>query len=467
MAETIHSQESTGKSKRREKNTNAHCPDLPNTRKHHRGLLADTIGRSLCMRRIDFSTGEQDPDRVPLSLSRYSSKADSLLSPYLTAPSLASPSGETLTANSYAKIQKDIEIPHNRIVSADGNASTEDMERLATQYGQASHMGLHDPSYKVFINRNRTGGVCFKVLSKVAVVTGDPLCHSSLTPHVLREFKQYRRRFRWGIAFLGAGEGLVNHARQNSKKWTILQFGKERVLNPVTNEVICETAGKRILTQNRQLLNASKGGIILHIYTPSSHQLDLGLEQELRAVYDKWRTTRNQSGKPQAFITEYDPFLIPSLMSYIYTRGPHGKANGFAALRWIGAKSGYHVDPCVAAPGARKGITDLLLFACMAWLRQLGITYMSVGYEPSPLLNVAEGSGTPVSVAYLTQRIYRSVFARLPLAGKRAYFGKFKPDVEQDSPVFVIFPSRIPEPRRVVAVAHVSNISIRGLILGR
>ncbi|RHZ50460.1 hypothetical protein CDV55_101073 [Aspergillus turcosus] len=352
-------------------------------------------------------------------------------------------------------------LPYKRIVSLDGMVSVEDVERLATQYGQASHMGLLDPSYNVFVNGDRTGGLCFKVLNKVAIVMGDPMCEATQISSVLDEFNRYRRQKRWDVSFLGAGEMILSHVKARNKKWTVLQFGKERVLNPLTNEVIHETNGKRILTQNRQLLNPSKGGMTLHIYTPSL-ETDCGLEIELCAIYDEWCMARNKSGKLQAFITEYDPFLMPNLMTYIYSRGQDGKVNGFAALRWIGGRNGYHVDPCIAAPGAPKGISDLLIFASMAWLRQIGVSYLSFGYEPSDSL--AEVSGLPSPLVNLTRQIYRYTFQRLPIGGKKTYFDKFKPDEEQESPLYLIFPSKIPEPRPVIAMAHVANISIRKLL---
>ncbi|GIK06626.1 hypothetical protein Aspvir_002276 [Aspergillus viridinutans] len=454
-----------------------------------RVLLAETIGRSLhygharLAKDVNHISHDLFEDlkppvksapsawlSVPTHTGRYSGSTRSSTSTYddtLSARSYDTlPTGSSCISEEDSHSQRNSSpsrrsLPYKRIVSLDGQASFEDVERLATQYGQASHMGLLDPSYNVFVNGDRSGGLCFKVLNKVAIVMGDPMCHGSQISTVLDEFNCYRRQRRWDISFLGAGEMLASYVKARNKKWTVLQFGKERVLNPLTNEVILETSGKRILTQNRQLLNPSKGGITLHIYSPTL-ETDYELEMELCAIYDEWRMARNKSGKLQAFITEYDPFLMPNLMTYIYTRGQDGKVNGFAALRWIGGQNGYHVDPCIAAPGAPKGISDLLIFASMAWLRQLGISYLSFGYEPSDSL--AEVSGMPSPLANLTRQIYRYTFQRLPIGGKKTYFDKFKPDEEQDSPLYLIFPSKIPEPRPVIAMAHVANISIRKLL---
>ncbi|KAL3492486.1 hypothetical protein BJX62DRAFT_202724 [Aspergillus germanicus] len=457
-------------------------------------LLADIIGRTLCQ------TEPYRPKRTPVSVFDQDAPADSGLSMWLSVPipqNVSSSAGSTYSymtssstssntqplysvynprsekASRYTSDGSTEIVPHtlshpgnnypakSRVVSLSGRGSIQDVERLAIRYGSMSHMGLIDPSYSIFVNEERTGAICFKTLYKVAVVMGDPMCDPEHIHTVFGEFNQYRRRKHWDMAVLGAKGELVHYLSEGKSKSTILQFAKERVLNPVTNSIVNETSGKRILTQCRQLLDPRKGGVMLQIYIPLLQGPDYQLEAGLRTIYDAWRMARNNSHRPQAFITEYDPFLMPNLMTYVYTTGTDGTINGFAGLRWIGANNGYHIDPCIAAPGSRNGISDLLLFASMAYCRQLGISYLSLGYEP--LGSLEPTSDMPPLIAHLTQRIYQHTFRRLPISGKRAYFDKFKPDADQDAPVYLIFPSRIPEPRQVMAVAHIANISIRKL----
>lgn len=132
-----------------------------------------------------------------------------------------------------------------------------------------------------------------------------------------------------------------------SQKWTTIQFGHEIVLNPTTNPVILETKQKRLVSQNRQLLDPSKHGITLGIYNPSILK-DPELEAKLVAVYDAWREARNAKREPQVYITVFDPFAITGLMTYVYTMDRLGTPNGFAALRRIGANDGFHLDPYIA-----------------------------------------------------------------------------------------------------------------------
>ncbi|CRG92061.1 hypothetical protein PISL3812_09116 [Talaromyces islandicus] len=339
-------------------------------------------------------------------------------------------------------------------------AAMKALEGLFVKYGRVSHMGILDKSYSFFINKAHTAALYFKVRNDIAIVAGDPLCEPQHYSTVLAEFKKYRKSFGWGISFMGASDTFAAYARE--KKWATIQFGTERVLNPLTNPVLLEQTGKRIVTQSRQLLSPAKGGVTLGVYVPSQGE-DPALQRELVGIYDAWREERNTSGETQAFITVYDPFSLPQLMTYIYTRGPDGVANGFAALRKIGANHGYHIDPCIATPHAAKGISDLLIFSAMSLLNQAGIDYLSFGFEPCDELGEITGLSRPIES--ITRRVYRHTFPRLPITGKKAYHDKWRPDENQGSGLYLIFPSGAPGPKDMAAMAHMANISVRKVIL--
>lgn len=334
--------------------------------------------------------------------------------------------------------------------------------RLAAQYGHASHMGILDRSYRFFVNGARTGVLSYKLQSQVAIVAGDPLCGRAIFADILREFKAYRKRRRWGIVIMGASEAFMKCARQSG--WAAMHFGIERVLNPVDNDVLMERRGKRIITQNRQLLDPKKANVSLGVYIPSI-RTDPILQRELTGVYDSWRHLRSETarGKSQAFITIYDPFCLPDLMTFIYARGSNGAAVGFAALRRVQDSRGYHLDPCVAAPWAPRGMSELLTYTSMALLNKLSVTSLSFGYEP--LQSLGEMMGIPSGIEKMIRRVHHYTFPRLPLAGKKAYHDKFRPDDSQDSAIYLVFPGGVPSLRQVFAVAHVAHISIRKLAL--
>lgn len=336
------------------------------------------------------------------------------------------------------------------------------IQRLTSQYGRVAHMGILDPSYRFFVNKARTAAVSFKVQTGIAIVGGDPLCEPDTIAGLMEEFATYRRKHHWGIAFMGASESFV-HDYAQPRGWTTIRFGTERVLNPQTNEILLERSGKRIAVQNRQLLNPHKGAVTLGVYAPAVHGTDTQLQTDLIAIYDAWRAERNDAAGPQAFITVYDPFALPGLMTFVYSRGPDGQINGFAALRRLGC-GGYHVDPCIAAPGSPKGISDLLMVAAMALLHRAGVTYLGFGFEPCRALSLEDIAGMPRTVASLTRDLYGHTFSRLPIRGKKAYHDKFRPDALQDSGLYLVFPGGIPGPRHLLAMFHMANISLRKIL---
>ncbi|KAI2785907.1 hypothetical protein POX_h09669 [Penicillium oxalicum] len=344
----------------------------------------------------------------------------------------------------------------------DDFATMTTIQRLTAQYGRVANMGILDPSYRFFVNQSRTGALSFKVRNKVAIVGGDPLCEPRMILSLLADFAVYRRQHKWGIAFMGASAAFVKEIAQ-PQGWTTIRFGTERVLNPQTNEVLMERSGKRIAVQNRQLLNPDKGGVRLGVYAPAVHGTDAQLQTELVRIYDSWRAERNASGGPQAFITVYDPFALPSLMTFIYSRGPDGKINGFAALRRLG-EGGYHVDPCIAAPGAPKGISDLLIVSTMALLHRAGVSYLGFGFEPSHALVPEDVTGMSRPLARLTRTLYGHTFQRLPIQGKKAYNDKFRPDAEQDCGLYLVFPGGMPGPRQFLGMIHMANISLKKVL---
>ncbi|PYH35143.1 protein ergS [Aspergillus neoniger CBS 115656] len=458
-------------------------------------LLADAIGQTLYERllqaRIDCPIAHWAPVHHPLA-PQLSSTINCNLSINSTSSSIltTSPSASTSdiksipsSRTSHDSLHKPSSsssslppLPSNRIITLGGpctNLSTlTTITHLAAKYSQVSHMSLLDPSYTVFLNTTHTAAICFKVVHQTAIVAGDPISSEENIPSLLSEFKTYRKSHLLGMAFLGASPRLTHYAQSqsqsqttNKNNWTMLHFGTSRVLNPTTNTLLNESTGKRLILQNKQLLNPNKGGITLDIYIPGSNPT---LEKDLQEIYTIWRTTRNTSSTPQAFITEYtSPFsstLLPSLMTYIYAKDKNGVPLAFAALRYCGANNGYHIDPCMALPTAPKGLTDLLMFAAMALCRHAGVGYLSVGFEPLEELGEVRGLRGPLE--HLARGAYRFAFKRLPsIQGKKAYYDKWRTEEGLEERLFLVL-TGAGGGLGVVAVTHVANVRIRRVVWG-
>ncbi|KAL9048822.1 MAG: hypothetical protein Q9162_007535 [Coniocarpon cinnabarinum] len=333
---------------------------------------------------------------------------------------------------------------------------------LLSQYGGVQHGGILDPSYSFFVNACKTAAISFIIKDHVAVVSGDPLCPPEQYDDVLQEFARFRRRHRLAMAVFGGSDGMLAYGKMRG--WSSIRFGHERVVNPLTNPVLHGKVQKQIVRQNKALLDPERGGNSVHIYTPITSGRDMPLEGALRSVYDAWKDAKNTSGKPQRYTTVYDPFALTEMMIYIYTRDRSGTPNGFAALRRLGSRGGYYIDPCVAAPGAPSRIPDLLYFTAMGLLNVLGIDYLALGMEPADSLDL---HGFPTKFAQYAKRAHGSLYQSLQLGGKREYHAKFRPDDALGSGLHLMFPGGCPGPRRILSVVHFANISLRGVMRER
>ena len=372
------------------------------------------------------------------------------------------------SSSSSKQIQKSSEEKkRHKLPKSDGLTYTLDnfvpllaLNSLIEQHGRISHMGILDPSFAFFVNKSRKAALYYKIKNKVAVVGGNPLCDSSQWPALLAEFAQFRKKHSLGIAYLGATDEFAKYAMEQ-KGWVSMRFGTERAFNPMTNKVLLETEGKRMVKQNKALLDPKRGGMRVDIYVPAQNQ-DLELQAQLMHIYEAWRNHRNESGKPQAYMTVFDPFALPHLMVYIYTSDSNGQPNGFAALRRI--RGGYHIDPYCALPDAPKGTSDLLIYAALAILNRAGVQYLGLGFEPAEELTDVHGMSA--SMTRITESAYRRTFSRLPISGKKAFHDKWYPDEELDAGLYIIYPDGRPDLHHSLATMHFANVSAKEVLKG-
>lgn len=335
------------------------------------------------------------------------------------------------------------------------------LQKLIEQHGRISHMGILDPSYSFFLSTSRDAALYYKIKHKIAVIGGNPLCEAHRYTSFLAEFAVFRKKHHLGIAYLGASDDFAEYAVQQ-KGWVSMRWGTERALNPVTNEILLEKEGKRIVKQNKALLDPKKGGLQVDVYVPSQRENSV-LQAQLKEIYDNWCAARNASGEPQAYMTVFEPFALPQLMIYVYTTDSKtGNPNGFSALRRIGGSGGYHIDPYCATPDAPRGTTDLLIYSSMALLHRAGIPYLGLGFQPSTELTEVTGMGS--SMRDISKSAYRKTFAKVPIGGKQAFYDRWHPDPAYDKGLYLIYPDGTPDLRHGLAIMHFSNISVSRIL---
>lgn len=331
-----------------------------------------------------------------------------------------------------------------------------------TNYGRVAHMGVLDLSYHIFTSHHGYGATIYRIRHRTAVVTGDPLCSADDFGSLMHEFFQFSSERKLLVAFMGVSEVFANYAKEHN--WATILFGRERVLNPQTNMVLLQQAGKRIMTQNRRLLDPDRVDLTMRIYGLSSSVYNPKLEATLQNIYDEWREDRNSqvSGHPQAFITVFSLFSCPDMTIFVYATDSSDNVLGFAGLRSIGAVDGFHLDPCVATPEAPAGTTEPLITMTMLLLRDAGVAHLSLGFEP--LSELGDISGQPNVQTSITRWGYRQIIRSLPVNGKAAYNDKFRPDEAVAGKLYIVVPGMAWPLRQSAALTHIANIKVGRLL---
>lgn len=341
--------------------------------------------------------------------------------------------------------------------------SLENLDNAFKQYSQTSHMGIMDPSYQLFYSRHNYGSLLYKIRQNTAVVTGDPLGPFHQWRPLLFEFFRFCKSCNLHTAFMGVSERFAHLSE--TLRWASVQVSSECVLNPLRNDVLRKKSGKRMISQNRQLLDPKRGGIKIRIYSPAATGVDAKLEAQLQKLYDDWREEKNTraNDNAQAFVTVYDLFSCPNLTIFLYTCSPDGYPNGFATLRVLGVERGFHLDPCIASPEAPRGLTDLLIITAMQILEQAGIGYLALGITPT--LDISSAPSHAHVQSWLWKQGYQRILKSLPVSGKLTYFNKFRPDESLSSKLFVCIPTRGLAIRESLALMKLANIDFRYVII--
>lgn len=142
-------------------------------------------------------------------------------------------------------------------------------------------------------------------------------------------------------------------------------------------------------------------------------------------------------------------------MTYVYVRNSQDQIIGFAALRKL--ESGFHIDPIVAMADAPTGTADLLILESLRMVRDLGISRLSLGWEPlSKLENI---SGVSHLMASIMRATHDKISKELPLDGKATFHQRFHPDLGQDGAIYIIY-FGLPKPRDTLAMLHFANVDV-------
>ena len=291
-----------------------------------------------------------------------------------------------------------------------------------------------DKSY--FFSEDESAFVAYRVVSGVAIVSGDPVGPAEAGDELVARFVAYSRARDWRVAILGASERwLAVYARHGLHA---LYHGDEAIVDTAAFSL----EGRAIRKVRQSVHRLDKAGYTTRILSPSS--VDASLRLELEAVADEWRGDQPERG----FVMALDALFGLEDEDAVFVIGfdPDGTAAGFLHFAISPAGRALSLSSMPRHHGTPNGFNEWLICAAIDWARTHDFERVSLNFAPFAALLAPEADLT--AMQEMQRRALLKLKGHFQLDNLLAFNRKFFPRWE---PRFVVYERRRDLPRVGIA----------------
>jgi len=291
-----------------------------------------------------------------------------------------------------------------------------------------------DKSY--FFSPNEDAFLAYRVVSGVAIVSGDPIGPRESAEQVVRSFIAFARARDWRLAILGASEQwLPLYARLGLHS---LYHGDEAIVDPRRFSL----EGRPIRKVRQSVHRLAGAGFHAAVLRPS--EIDEPLRAQLEEVAGAWRGDAPERGFVMALDTLFG--LDDEQAVFVVGLDAHGVAAGF--LHFAVSPAG-HALSLSSMPRLRdtpNGFNEWLICESLAWACAEGFERVSLNFAPFAALLAPEHDLS--TLQEMQRRALLTLKGHFQLDNLLAFNRKFFPSWERR---FVVFERRRDLPRVGVA----------------
>ncbi len=289
------------------------------------------------------------------------------------------------------------------------NLSPPPIEKLISNYGDATNTSWLDDRYKVWRHESTGAAVGYAEENGYALVMGNPLCDSHQYQPVIRAFLKHMRtqkdlRPLWLLIGTEVEEILGSKLG-----W--------RTLSCVAEERVPIEAAKKVAKKERQ---AEDAGVVIH-----EQPVDEPVSQELRDRCDKkiaeWKN--NRKGSKQVHITEVCPWIDMAHRRYLWAETKEGEIAALCVLHRLSPANGYQIKFALDFPGSPSGTIEALISAAIQSLAKAGVKMVTFGAGALP--EMVTGGNLDGFRARILSRTYKTIAQQLKLVQKSEFREKF------------------------------------------
>ena len=291
-----------------------------------------------------------------------------------------------------------------------------------------------DKSY--FFSDDESAFLAYRVVSGVAIVSGDPIGPPQRADEVVRSFIAFARARDWRIAILGASEHwLPLYAQLGLHS---LYHGDEAIVDPRSFSL----DGRAIRKVRQSVHRLAGAGYHVSVLRPS--EIDDELQRKLETVAGAWRGDAPERGFVMALDTLFGLGDEHAVFVVGYAAG--GEPAGF--LHFAVSPAG-HALSLSSMPRLREtpnGFNEWLICEALTWAREAGFERVSLNFAPFAALLAPEQDLSTLQA--VQRRALLTLKGHFQLDNLLAFNRKFFPAWERR---FVVFERRRDLPRVGVA----------------
>jgi lysyl-tRNA synthetase class 2 len=291
-----------------------------------------------------------------------------------------------------------------------------------------------DKSY--FFNGDETAFLAYRVVSGVAIVSGDPIGPRERLEEVISGFVEHAHARDWRIAILGASEAFLPlYAACGLHS---LYHGDEAVVETASFSL----DGRAIRKVRQSVHRLEHAGYRARALRPS--EIDTELRAELEHVAQVWLGDAPERG----FVMALDALFGLGDEDAVFLVGfaPDGSAAGFLHFALSPASSALSLSSMPRLRSTPNGFNEWLVCETVAWAREQGYERVSLNFAPFAALLAPEAELS--GLQEMQRRALLTLKGHFQLDNLLTFNRKFFPQWERR---FVVYERRLDLPRVGIA----------------